>query len=135
MTLFEPMFLAIEEVFDLHAESIRRYGGTPGVPDPGLLESALAQPSASFGGEFLHPTQFEMAAAYLFHITQNHPFLDGNKRSGFACAVSFLYLNGHALRASEESAYNLVIELATGVLDKPAIAASLAQHCAPLTAE
>lgn len=135
MMQFEPMFLSVEEVLELHTESLRRYGGTPGIRDQGLFESALGQPCASFGGEFLHTTLFEMAAAYLFHITQNHPFIDGNKRTGFACAVSFLYLNGYVLEASEESTYAMVIEVATGALDKPGIAAFLAQHCATLKAE
>ena len=67
-----------------------RYGGLPGLRDEGLLESAVAQAVATFGGEYLHNDIFQMAAAYLFHIVQNHPFVDGNKRAGAAAAVVFL---------------------------------------------
>ena len=83
----EPLFLTLEEVLSLHADQIDRYGGLPGLRDPGLLSSALAMPQASFSGKFLHATVHEMAAAYLFHLTQDHPFLDGNKRSGLAAAM------------------------------------------------
>ena len=90
----KSLFLTCERVLRLHAELIGKYGGTPGVRDPGLLESAIAMPQSSFGGQFLHGDVVEMAAAYLFHIVQNHPFLDGNKRTGAASAIVFLAING-----------------------------------------
>lgn len=68
-------FLGVEDILTLHADQVELYGGEQGVRDMGLLESAAAQPRASFGGEFLHADIFEMAAAYMFHIVQNHPFL------------------------------------------------------------
>ena len=74
-------FLSLDEVLELHDDQISSFGGTPGLRDEGLLESALAQPQATFGGQFLHPTIAEQAAAYLYHIAMNHPFIDGNKRS------------------------------------------------------
>ena len=77
-----PRFLTKEYVTAIHADQINKYGGGQGLRDVGLLESALAQPRATFGGEWLHPTLFDMAAAYLFHLVENHPFLDGNKRVG-----------------------------------------------------
>jgi len=79
-----PEFLAIEDVLDIHALQLARYGGPDGLRDQGLLESALAQPQATFGGGFVHDGLFPMAAAYLFHIVSNHPFIDGNKRTSTA---------------------------------------------------
>lgn len=76
----QPWFLNIDHTMRLHRSLIETYGGSEGVRDVGLLHSALAMPQASFGGEFLHRDLFEMAAAYLYHIVQNHPFIDGNKR-------------------------------------------------------
>ena len=74
-----PDFLQTSDLLRLHTDQITRYGGDPGIRDLGLLGSAIAQPQAGFGGQFLHADIFEMAAAYLFHIVQNHPCLDGNK--------------------------------------------------------
>jgi len=72
---------------------IKTYGGSEGLRDAGLLHSAIAVPQASFGGNYLHAGLFEMAAAYLYHIVQNHPFVDGNKRTGAAAAIVFLAMN------------------------------------------
>ncbi len=80
----EPCFLTLAEVIEIHVDQIKRYGGRQGIRDFGLLESALAQPEASFGGEWLHRDVYEMAAAYAYHICQNHPFIDGNKRTALA---------------------------------------------------
>src|SRR5437773_1714108 len=95
MSAAEPRFLTLEEVLELHHESLARYGGAAGLRERHLLLSALAQPEASFGGVFLHADVFEMAAAYLFHLAQNHPFVDGNKRIALASALAFLHLNGY----------------------------------------
>lgn len=78
-----PKFLSFSEVEAIHTDVIANFGGSLGIRDEGLLESALAQTQASFGGEFLHPTIYEQAAAYLYHISMNHPFIDGNKRTAF----------------------------------------------------
>jgi len=94
-------FLSIDDVLILHANQVDLYGGEHGVRHPGLLESAVAQPQASFGGTLLHEFPFEMAAAYLYHIVQNHPFFDGNKRTGAASAIVFSALN--ALRLTSTS--------------------------------
>jgi death-on-curing protein len=88
-----PAFLSLDEVIEIHRDMIERYGGSTGIRDMGLLQSAVAMPQASFGSEFLHADLFEMAAAYLFRIVQNHPFIDGNKRVGTATAMVFLELN------------------------------------------
>ena len=113
-----PKFLSLDEVLELHADQISSFGGTPGVRDEGLLESALAQPQATFGGQFLHPTISEQAAAYLYHIAMNHPFIDGNKRTAFAVMDTFLRLNNCALNLTDDRAYDLVMRVARGTMTK-----------------
>ena len=113
-----PKFLSLDEVLELHADQISSFGGTPGVRDEGLLESALAQPQATFGGQFLHPTISEQAAAYLYHIAMNHPFIDGNKRTAFAVTDTFLRLNGCALNLTDDRAFDLVMRVARGTMTK-----------------
>ncbi len=93
----EPRFLTMSEVLLILQDQIRRYGGSYGVRDPALLSSALAMPSSTFEGKYLHKDLFEQAAAYAFHICQNHPFIDGNTRTALAATRVFLYLNGIAL--------------------------------------
>lgn len=80
----DPEYLTTEDVLEIHADQIERYGGSGGIRDRGLLEAAVAMPQASFDGQLLHGDLFEMAAAYLYHLVQNHPFVDGNKRAGTA---------------------------------------------------
>lgn len=92
MTKADPEFLTVEDVLALHLDQIRLFGGTEGTRDRGALESAVATPQASFGGNFLHEDLFEMAAAYAFHIAENQPFLDGNKRTALNAAIVFLGL-------------------------------------------
>ena len=89
-----PVFLTLAEVIAIHADQIQQYGGQGGVRDLGLLESAIAQPEASYGGAWLHHDLYAMAAAYAFHVCQNHPFYDGNKRVALVCALMFLRFNG-----------------------------------------
>lgn len=113
-----PKFISLDEVLELHADQISSFGGTPGVRDEGLLDSALAQPQATFGGQFLHPTISEQAAAYLYHIAMNHPFIDGNKRTAFAVMDTFLRLNGCALNLTDDRAYDLVMRVARGTMTK-----------------
>lgn len=117
-----PRFLTLEEVTRIHADQIERYGGSPGIRDVGLLESATAMPQASFSGQYLHTNLFEIAAAYLFHIVQNHPFVDGNKRTGAMAAFIFLKLNGHTLRASNGEFERVVLAVAEGKIGKGAVA-------------
>jgi death-on-curing protein len=117
-----PLFLDIDRVMRIHLSLIERYGGQSGVRDAGLLHSAIATPQASFGGDFLHKNLFEMAAAYLFHIVQNHPFIDGNKRAGAASAIIFLYMNGVEIEADEEGLVALTLRVACGEAGKSEIA-------------
>ena len=99
------VFLTLAEAVEIHFDQIKRYGGQCGIRDMGLLESSLAMPEAAFGGEFLHRSIFEMAAAYAFHICRNHPFVDGNKRTALACTLVFLELNGLSLPDPEGRLY------------------------------
>ena len=117
-----PVFLELAEVLEIHTDQIARYGGMPGVRDLGLLQSALAQPPASFGGQFLHADVFEMAAAYLFHIVQNHPFIDGNKRVGAVAALVFLRLNDCQVKLTNAELESQVLSVARGKTGKAAIA-------------
>ena len=113
-----PSFVSKSMVLSIHARQIERFGGTPGVRDEGLLESALAQPQATFGGQFLHPTISEQAAAYLYHIAMNHPFIDGNKRTAFAVTDTFLRLNACTLNLTDDGVYDLVMRVARGTMTK-----------------
>ena len=126
-------FLSLEQVLAIHADQVHRYGGGLGVRDLGLLKSAMAMPQASFSGQYLHPTLHEMAAAYLFHLTQNHPFLDGNKRIGLAAAIAFLGLNDTWLESDPAELLEMVLSVARGEIGKPEIAVFLRDRCIPLT--
>ncbi|HYR18735.1 MAG TPA: type II toxin-antitoxin system death-on-curing family toxin [Myxococcales bacterium] len=118
-------FVSLDEVLALHADQISRYGGEAGLRDLALLKSALAMPQARFGGQWLHPTLHEMAAAYLFHIIRNHPFIDGNKRAGLVCAIAFLGLNDLELIADPDDLVQLVLGVAEGRTDKSQVAVFL----------
>jgi len=123
-----PVFLTLDEVLALHADQLERYGGDPGLRDVGLLESALATPRATFGKAYLHGSLPEMAAAYLFHLVGNHPFVDGNKRVGLAAAIAFLGLNGLWLEAEPDALAELVLRLARGESTKAEAAEFLRGH-------
>ncbi|QQE65342.1 death-on-curing protein [Leptolyngbya sp. BL0902] len=126
-----PKFLTIEAVLRLHDRQIERFGGTAGLRDQGLLDSALAQPQATFGGEWLHPTLADQAAAYLYHLSRNHPFVDGNKRTAFAVMMTFLRVNGYRLTLTDDDAYDLVMQVAQRQVEKDALAARLAAALVP----
>jgi death-on-curing protein len=113
-----PRFLSIENVHSLHAETIRIEGGTGGIRDLGLLESAVLMPQQQFGGAYLHPTIPAMAAAYLFHMACNHPFIDANKRTAAAAAFVFLDANNHELTASAHEFEAIVMQVASGGMRK-----------------
>ena len=125
------VFLELDEVLALHADQIDRYGGSAGVRDLGLLQSALGMPRATFGGQFLHPSIHEMAAAYLFHLVQNHPFVDGNKRIGLAATLAFLGLNELWLEAPEAELVDVVLRVARGEMQKSDAAVFLREHTQP----
>lgn len=123
-----PEFLEIDDILDIHQILIEQFGGMSGIRDEGLLESALSQPQATFFGELLHPTIHEQAAAYLYHIAKNHPFLDGNKRTAYGAMEAFLRLNGYSLNLSNEEAYNMVIQVAQSEMSKEELSSFLEEH-------
>ena len=122
-----PVFLQTHHVLAIHSRQLERFGGSPGVRDLGLLESALAQPPAQFAGEFLHEDLFAMGAAYLFHMVKNHPFVDGNKRTGLVATLVFLLINNVNMPAADPRFYEITMAVAEGRLDKMAVAKFLRQ--------
>jgi len=123
-----PLFLGLDEVIEIHRDQIDRYGGHPGIRDIELLKSAVAMPSAGVGDDYLHADIYAMAAAYLFHIARNHPFVDGNKRTGAVAAMVFLMLNGKEIQADEVSFEEVVRSVAEGKADKNAAAEFFRGH-------
>jgi death-on-curing protein len=121
----DPEFLDIDDVLEIHERQLERFGGTPGIRDLGLLESAVAMPQASFGGQFVHEDLLAMAAAYAFHIAENQPFIDGNKRTALVSALAFLRINRHRILDPEERLYEAMMALAERRLDKAGIATLL----------
>jgi death-on-curing protein len=118
----EPRFLSTDEMLTIHESGIEAYGGSYGIRDAGLLDSALATARQGFGGEFVHEFPFGMAAAYLFHLSANHPFVDGNKRAALAGCIVFLRMNGWNLAVSEDAAYGIMLDVAQGTKSKDEIA-------------
>jgi len=129
MPIGRPRFVTTEEALGWHAVLIAQYGGSEGLRDAGLLDSALAAPRHAFGGDFAHGYPFEMAAAYAFHIAKNHPFVDGNKRVALMCCGAFLRMNGWDLVSEGDAAADAILDLVSGVLDKEGFAAWLRANC------
>jgi death-on-curing protein len=123
-----PRFLSIKLVLALHQDQINTFGGYSGIRDIGLLDSALKMPQQTFGGELLHSTIYEQAAAYLFHISRNHPFIDGNKRTACDAMATFLELNGYVLNLSDEEEIDLVLQVAQGNMSKEELSAFLSRE-------
>ena len=121
-------YLTLGEVVTLHQRLLELTGGATGVRDLGLLESALAQPKATFGGVDLHATLAEKAAALGFSLVANHPFVDGNKRVGHAAMEVFLLLNGHQVDASVDEQERVMLDVAAAVIDRTALAKWLGEH-------
>ena len=135
MSTLEPLLLTVEEVKDFHADQIRLFGGTAGVRDEGALESAVAVPQATFGGQYLHAVLHEMAAAYAFHIAENQPFLDGNKRTALNAAISFLGLNGLLVLDPDGELYEAMLAISRRDLDKAGLGVLLKTLAVPDAAE
>ncbi len=131
----DPLFLSVDEVLSFHDDQLRLFGGSAGIRDRGVLESAVAMPSATFDGILLHATVFEMAAAYAFHIAEGQPFVDGNKRTALNAALVFLDLNGWIISDPEMQLYDAMIGFATGDFDKARFAALLEALAAPVENE
>ena len=115
-------YVSLEYTLELHDQLIDEYGGLKGVLNLGLLQSALEAPKASFGGRYLHKTIFDKAAAYLFHISRNHPFVDGNKRTAVMVSLLFLSVNKVHFVVQDEDYQNLILQTAQGLVSKKQIA-------------
>lgn len=127
----QPLFLSLEEVLEIHQQQIEYYGGAAGVRDLFLLESAVAQPQATFSTEFLHASLPAMAAAYLFHICRNHPFVDGNKRVAANAAITFLLMNDWEPTFSEDELVDAVLAVASSSMTKEDLVQFFETHCVP----
>jgi len=125
-------YLSLGEVIELHRRLLEATGGAPGIRDVGALESAVAQPKATFGGVDLSPTLAEKAAALAFSLVQNHPFVDGNKRVGHAAMETFLVLNGTEIDAAVDDQERLMLDLAAGQLGRGGLTDWLRRHLKPL---
>lgn len=121
-------FMTLKAVLNLHNFLISEFGGADGIRDINLLESALAQPKAIFAKNYLHDNLFEMAAAYAYHIIKNHPFVDGNKRTGLFSAINFLSSNDIEIELTNTAFVKLAIDIASSKLTKTQIAA-LFKNC------
>ncbi len=121
----EIEFLSLAELIEIHNNQIELYGGEYGIRDISLLSSALSIPLASFNGRYLHDGIFNMAAAYIYHICQNHPFVDGNKRVALVAGLLFLDFNGVEILDPHEELYTMMMKVASGSGDKKYIAGVL----------
>jgi death-on-curing protein len=121
-------YLSLGEVLQLYRQIIAQSGGTQGIRDLDALESALAQPRVTFGGQELYPTIIEKASALGFSLIQNHPFVDGNKRAGHAAMETFPVLNGFEIDASVDEQERIVLQVASGKLERDEFTACLRGH-------
>ena len=112
------IFLSVDDVLLIHADTINVDGGSHGVRDHGLLDAAVAMPRQQFSGAFLHEDLAAMAAAYFFHIAQNHPFIDGNKRAAVMSALAFLQANNVELSMAPQELEAMTLKVAAGELSK-----------------
>jgi death-on-curing protein len=110
--------LTVAVVLEIHAEAIGQFGGSAGIREMALLESAVAAPQASFGGESVYTDLLEVAAAYLFFLCRNHPFVDGNKRAALGSCIVFLRLNGVEPQTDGQSWEDLTLDVAASRLDR-----------------
>jgi death on curing protein len=111
-------YLTVKQVLAIHARSIEQFGGDPTIRDPGLLDSAVAQPRSRFGGKNLYPDLAEKAVALAFSLVMNHPFADGNKRTGYGAMMRFLSRNDHTMTGSLAEHESTFLRLAAGELDR-----------------
>ena len=121
-------YLSLQEVISLHSLLIAQTGGSSGLRDRGALESAVAQPEASFGGEDLYPDLASKAGALGHSLIQNHPFVDGNKRIGHAAIEVFLLVNGHEIDASVDDQEKIIIDVASGKISRIELSQWISKH-------
>ncbi len=127
----DTVFLTLEQVLVIHDDQIERYGGDHGIRDINLFESAIMRPQTTFGGEDLYPTIFDKAAALIHSLILNHPFVDGNKRTGTASAIVFLDINGYQLVAKKIDLEKFVLGVESKKLDIEDISSWLRSHSRP----
>jgi len=125
-------YVTLGEVVELHRRLLAATGGAPGMRDFAALESAVAQPKATFGGNDLYPSLAEKAAALCLTLVQGHPFVDGNKRIGHAAMETFLVLNGNEVDAPTDTQEGIMLDLAEGRLNHRQLTDWLGQHLKPL---
>jgi death-on-curing protein len=121
-------YITLNEMLELYRRVMEQSGGLIGILDPGALESALAQPRMTFGGEELYPTIVEKAAALGFSLIQNHPFVDGNKRAGHAAMEIFLVLNGFAIESPVDEQEQVILQVASGKMVRDEFTAWVRAH-------
>jgi death-on-curing protein len=121
-------FLSLEQVLSFHEQEIQESDGEPGIRDLEGIKACIGSPQATFGGEYLN-TFFEVASTYISCLTMRHPFIDGNKRTAVASALTFLYLNGYDVEESHDfELVDLVVGFVTKKLSKEDVAAHLKEH-------
>jgi death-on-curing protein len=126
---FEPRFLSLNEVIEIHGNEILAAGGLSGIRDKNILESAVAAPQATFNSEFLMDI-FEMASTYLNSIALNHPFFDGNKRTALASSLTFLFINGYEVdEIHNEELADLTLDLINGIISKENVSDFFRRRC------
>lgn len=121
-------FLDFDRIVQLNRLAVKTFGGSDGVRDKGLIESAIYQPQASFGEQYLHETIYQMAAAYYYHISESQGFSDGNKRTGFLALFAFLKLNGCDLTIPDDYLWPILLEVASGKKSKGELADFLTEN-------
>ena len=121
-------YLTLNEVLEVHRQVMAQSGGAEGLMHLPALESALAQPQMTFGGEELYPTVVDKAAALGYALIKNHPFLDGNKRTGHAAMEVFLVLNDHEIRATVDEQEHVILQVAASEIDREEFTAWLRTH-------
>ncbi len=123
------IFIKTQQAILIHQQGVEKYGGAHGLREEPLLISALEMPKQGFGEQYFHEFPYEMAAAYLFHISKNHPFVDGNKRAAFSITLTFLMVNNIDYIGNKKDFEDLVVATATGKLTKEEIAEFLKKNC------
>ena len=121
-------YLTLKEVLGLHKTVVERWGGAAEIRDSGLLQSALAQPQMTFGGQELYPDAAAKASAIGFSLICNHPFMDGNKRAGYAAMETFLVMNGYELECSVDETEQIVLSVASGATTRDGLLEWLKAH-------
>ena len=122
------VYLTLEQIIIIHEDQIVRYGGSSGLRDVALLESTVFRPQSSFGGEDLYSTIFDKASALMHSLILNHPFIDGNKRTGIASMLVFLELNGYRLRVIQKALVNVALGVESKKIDIEKLSAWLKKY-------